>query len=283
MKLLKIDKNRFEYCVPVMKNAENNIWESVQSALDASEADIIELIGHDTLAELAAGELNRNREEAEHLVCLSAARRVLAQLDVVLTDVGFGVVNNQNLAPASRERVAAVAETLRQEESTARDRLIAGLIMDTLWGLSPEAARKCDTLFYSSVFCRRYGIKIDGKRVYEEEWQALHPQIVAAQRKAERIISPELMAYLIIFQRVCFTQERDDLYIAYFEVLEETRKFIAACLMNDPYKLKVAVYHLRNTMRRNADKFPQYSESATAKALDLQDYENKQGDASFFF
>lgn len=282
MKLLKIDKNRFEYCVPVMKNAEDNIWESVQSALDASEAELIELIGHDALAELAAGELYRNREEAEHLVCLSAARRVLAQLDVVLTDVGFGVVSNQNLAPASRERVAAVSETLRQEESTARDRLIAGLIMDTLWGLSPEAARKCDTLFYSSAFCRQYGIRIDGKRVYEEEWQALRPQIEAAQRKAERIISPELMAYLITFQRVCFTQERDDL-TAYFEVLENTRKFIAACLMNDPYKLKGAVYHLRNTMRRNADKLPQYNESATAKALDLQDYENKQEDASFFF
>lgn len=39
------------------------------------------------------------------LVCLRTYQEQIPQLDLVLTPTGFGVVSNQNLAPASADRV----------------------------------------------------------------------------------------------------------------------------------------------------------------------------------
>ena len=43
------------------------------------------------------------------LIVTEALRRAIPSLDVVLTPNGFGVVSNQNIAPASKERVLLIA------------------------------------------------------------------------------------------------------------------------------------------------------------------------------
>ena len=57
-------------------------------------------------------------------VYATAAYNALPTLDLVATPNGFGVVSNQNIAPASKERVAAFRESLRQYKSDCKDQCL---------------------------------------------------------------------------------------------------------------------------------------------------------------
>ena len=65
-----------------------------------------------------------NQPLLEAYVYKNAAAESIPSLDLILTDSGFAVVSNQNLAPASRERVSALLNSLRRQASDARDLLL---------------------------------------------------------------------------------------------------------------------------------------------------------------
>ena len=64
----------------------------------------------------------------ERAVVCEAMRTVIPSLDIVLTPNGFGVVSNQNIAPASKERVERLIASLTQQ----RDELLDSLLSEPL-------------------------------------------------------------------------------------------------------------------------------------------------------
>lgn len=177
MKYIELTKEKFEAMVPVMRNASEGVWTGVQAGLDAAEVALVDVVGLELMGELAQDVLLLN--EMRLVVSLGGARRAVAGLDVVLTDVGFGVVKNQNLVPASRERVDAVKEDLRRAESDAMDELLRKLLRGGWWGRTDAGRRRVDSLLWESRRLRSLGVKLDGRDVYEDERRALQAQIRA--------------------------------------------------------------------------------------------------------
>jgi|GEM_PF-2584641 len=64
-----------------------------------------------------ADRLSEVRFHLDRWAALSAITMTLSELDLVLTPNGFGIVSNQNIAPASKERVAALKEALYAKQS----------------------------------------------------------------------------------------------------------------------------------------------------------------------
>ena len=211
----------------------------------------------------------------ESYVYKSAAAESVPSLDLILTDSGFAVVSNQNLAPASRERVAALLASLRRQASDARDLLLLDLCK-TNWVISPQCKLLRSTILWCPMLARRYGIEIK-ETDPQGDYLLTLPAIEQASEMATNIIGQPLMDFLIA------NQDEHTGGTAYALIRENTRKYMAAAVQQNRRATEAMRQNLLRILEREADDLPQYKESSTYRAAHANNYENKQEDPTFFF
>ena len=145
-------------------------------------------------------------------VYATAAYNALPTLDLVATPNGFGVVSNQNIAPASKERVAALRESLRQYKSDCKDQCLERYYQAAQGGITDQKTKNADGeiekieipadeilrsgVIYSATVARDNGITMpDGQPVYEEELHRLEYKLAAANLKIRKLISGRQYKY----------------------------------------------------------------------------------------
>lgn len=148
-------------------------------------------------------------------VYATAAYNALPTLDLVATPNGFGVVSNQNIAPASKERVAAFRESLRQYKSDCKDQCLERYYQAAIEGFAdqkklvwtggqfapdvyqiPDDTILRSGVIYSATVARDNGITMpDGQPVYEEELRRLEYKLAAADVKIRKLISGRQFYY----------------------------------------------------------------------------------------
>lgn len=257
-----ITKSYFEAIVPSFRDCEDEIFHSIEPFLQN--------IAQSVQSEF---ELTQEQTESETIaplffayVCKRTAYEALSHLDLILTANGFAVASNQNLTPASRQRVYDLRERLRREKSDARDALMAELATSGLY--APK------TLLWSPKLIRKYGIRTkDGNMVYEEEMQLVQTDIDAAQHKCAMIISEEQMEELVSLQETMFYNDLTDL----------CRRFIASHVKGDFRHIRLMTNHVQDYLNRHADDLPVYKSSSKYEADHFVSYENKREDSTFFF
>lgn len=111
----------------------------------------------------------------------------IPQLDLYLTSNGFGIVSNGNTAPASKDRVAALVESMYK----TRDESIQALILKHA-SIPSIASHYYDTLFVGFEAQER----LASKHRYED-WLLQHVEVIDIEaRIAYQYISTTLMARL---------------------------------------------------------------------------------------
>lgn len=271
--MITLSKEAFEKYVPAFRDAETRIFEAVlpymQQYLDKAH-NVIKIP-----EDYAGGAL------VEAYVYRQAAWQALPHLDLVLTDNGFAVVSNNNLAPASRDRVAALQERLREEKADARDLLLMDLCRNTAWRETEACRRLRSSLLWCPMLLRRYGVTAaDGRQVFEREYNALLPQVLAAGEEAALIVSRELMQWLLEHQDECDEDGAADLRSV---VREMCRRFMAAVIADRKPAVRTLAAQLQDFLNRHADDLPEYAASSKFQADNFKPYENKKDDACFFF
>lgn len=121
-------------------------------ALDVAQQTLVEyIIGADLEAQLE----RRDSEDAkllklcQRVIAVDAFLRSIPEMDLVLTDAGFGVISNQDVAPASKERIANLTAGLKAKLDEALDRLVSYLISSSTyseWRGTEQFARLSDGL-----------------------------------------------------------------------------------------------------------------------------------------
>lgn len=271
--MITLSKEAFERYVPAFRDAETRIFEAVlpymQQYLDKARNVI-------KIPEDYAGDAL-----VEAYVYRQAAWQALPHLDLVLTDNGFAVVSNNNLAPASRDRVAALHERLREEKADARDLLLMDLCRITAWRDTEACRRLRSSLLWCPMLLRRYGVAAaDGRQVFEREYNALLPQVLAAGEEAARIVSLEQMQWLLEHQDECDEDGEPDLR----SVLREMcRRFMAAVIADRKPAVRTLAAQIQDFLNRHANDLPEYAASSKFQADNFKPYENKKDDACFFF
>ena len=74
----------------------------------------------------------------ERMVACHAYMTAIPSLDLVLTPNGFGIVSNQNVAPASRERVEHLITSLESQRDSAIEQLLLRLASRDDWQESEQ-------------------------------------------------------------------------------------------------------------------------------------------------
>ena len=133
--------------------ANDSVYESVKPTLGRqlafSNAVLLGVAGMTYLEE--KGEDSPLLRWYKQLVCLSAFLSVLRQLDLVLTPTGFGVVSNDNLAPASKQRVDALEGALRTQYWRTLAMTLNQLRSEN-WGATDQARRFIGHLYDEYTF-----------------------------------------------------------------------------------------------------------------------------------
>ncbi|MGN1307089.1 MAG: DUF6712 family protein, partial [Faecousia sp.] len=110
-------QKEFEKFVPSLRDGGEEIYKGVYPYLQPSYWRLKNELKVELMNNKAAPYFRR-------AVYATAAYRALPTLDLVATPNGFGVVSNNNIAPASKERVAALRESLRQYKSDCKDQCL---------------------------------------------------------------------------------------------------------------------------------------------------------------
>ena len=271
--MIALSKDAFEKYVPSFRDAEGRIFEAVLPYMQQYLEKATNII---KIPENYAGDTL-----VEAYVYRQAAWQALPHLDLVLTDNGFAVVSNNNLAPASRDRVAALQERLREEKADARDLLLMDLCRNTAWRETEACRRLRSSLLWCPMLLRRYGVTAaNGGQVFEREYNALLPQVLAAGEEAARIVSREQMQWLLEHQDECDEDGEPDLRSV---VREMCRRFMAAVIADRKPAVRTLAAQIQDFLNRHANDLPEYAASSKFQADNFKPYENKKDDACFFF
>lgn len=208
-----------------------------------------------------------------------AAHRALADaipsLDLVQTVNGFAVVSNQNLAPASRDRVDRLIAAHRSQRDTAISALIPLLAAVPQWRDTPQCGYFRSTLFPTPAHIRPLA---SGAATWER-YEELHPAIAAAEdRLAAEYISPDLMQRLrdetlgiisplsTIDSRLCIA----------------LRRHVADIVQGKPLR-ETALCDIVDYIRRHPDTFPEWHSSDVAKLYNPPTFRNSIKSHGYWF
>ena len=205
----------------------------------------------------------------KRIVSVQAFLSSVHEMDLVLTDSGFGVISNQDLAPASKERVQNMKEALQIRLDETKDRLVTMLMKSELyedWRGTEEFARLSDALILTFADFKDVAVlnRITAE-VYPKTWTdflKLNAALnVALTTDVASYISPDYADEILEKVRDCETFLPNEL-----KVIKQIKTAIAAIAMGDrdtgiALSIKAAIF-----MKAHPDDFPTFMDSSTAQA-----------------
>ena len=275
---ITITKSDFEQALPVGAAANDSVYESVKPAIGRQLA-----FSNDALLGVAGMTYIEERGEDSTLmkwykqfVCLSAFLSVLRQLDLVLTPTGFGVVSNDNLAPASKQRVDALEGALRTQYWRTLA-MTLNLLRSENWGATEQARHFIDhiydeyTFFFETHRNATYTDWNNYKTTIEEAEEMLRTKM--GDRQIDDIID-------------AFRRADSNRLEPYREVICCIIRFTDMWAVKGAATLKQPVY--RRLMRildseDNQEYFKLYRESPSYKANHHDTFKNTKDSAGYVF
>lgn len=275
---ITITKSDFEQALPVGAAANDSVYESVKPAiarqLSFSNDALLGVAGMQRMEELGEGSTLVNWYK--QLVCLSAFLSVLRQLDLVLTPTGFGVVSNDNLAPASKQRVDALEGELRTQYHKTLAMTLNGLRSEN-WGATDQARHFIDHVYdeYTYFFeTHRNGTYID--------WNSYQNTVEEAEEMLRTKMGDRQMDDILD----AFRRSDPNRLELYREVIACIIRFTDTWAVKGVATLKQPVY--RRLMRiidseEGKETFKLYRESIAYKANHHETFTNTKDSAGYVF
>ena len=218
------------------------------------------------------------RLTAAAVVVHEAFMRAVPSLDLVLTPNGFGIVSNQNVAPASRDRVARLIASLETSRDNAIEQLIAYLLRSEEWYQSTIRQWFTATMFPNIDLANLCGFN-------EHRWAnylGLRSKAIdIEQRIAEEFVSPEQLA---VFREEVFSTTWDFTLTerCHTQIIERLRSVILNVLQGNLPGIQ-SLRDIVDFMRKHEDHFPEFATSDTAKLFTPPIFENKKDNSGYFF
>ena len=221
------------------------------------------------------GPNERFRYPLEKLVACQAYMTAIPSLDLVLTPNGFGIVSNQNIVPASRERVDALMNSLESQRDSAIEALILRLSSRTDWQQSAQGKYFGATMFPLLNLCRRLAIR---EHIWDS-YQQLHERLI----KIENVLADTY-----------FSQEQMQVFRSQVIVQYSTSKPIEEQIIRSlqAYELQLLTdiqvhpqcyYDLVTIIRERPDDFPAWHASPVADLYTPKIFQNKKNSSAYWF
>lgn len=207
------------------------------------------------------------------IIALDAFRRAVPSLDLVLTPNGFGIVSNQNIAPASPDRVKRLVDSLLSNRDDLASDLVLLLARREDWPTTEQGQYFGATLWPSLELAPLAGYTAD-------KWQhfkSLRLQVLTIEQElAENFVSEELMARLRahLFAQSVTAEERT--------VIDAVRQTELEMLSGKPLDYK-RMFSVVDRIKKRPETFPEWQDSYTSQLFGRPSFENRKDAAGYWF
>lgn len=273
-KLITTDSQLFE-SLPNQITAvagEKTLIKKIGAYLTVSELWVVEtFLGNYLYEEMQTRYANKELLAAVcRVIAPDALMRAIPALDLVLTPNGFGVVSNQNVAPASKERVERLLASLERN----RDMGIEAMLPMLLHTAQNWHGTKQFTECYSTMFPYPQMLEAFLGEHRWTDYQKLLPQIKAIEAKlAAEYFSPEFMNEL---RFDLWEKDENKVFIPWLRNVE------MEILRTGEYPRETLI-DMVNYLRKNQEDFPAWAYSDTAKLFSPPIFTNKKQSSGYFF
>ena len=258
------------------------LYEKLSPFLDVAESWLVENItGQKVLDMIAVG--NKDSRFVNVAMCIVSHSFALAipSLDLVLTPNGFGVVSNNNVAPASKERVERLINSLYMIKSQCLTSLLPMLRSDVHWHNSEQCQWLAESIIQDLNFISKCGDKNDPYADYDtDRWGVFltirQKSYDIEQEIANGWISPQLMARL----RKC---EATTTYCDEIRNLISLVKGVICANFRTGVLNRKLLDDAVSFIRTKPNVFPEWFESDTAKLFTPPIFENEKKSGGYFF
>ena len=215
------------------------------------------------------------------IVAFDAFRSAIPHLDIILTPNGFGIVNNSNIAPASKERVERLINSLLDKRDNEIESLLSMLPKETGWTSSDQGRFFASTMFPNIDVTTRLPKVTCGR--WEQYLTVRETLQVMEDFFARQYLSKPLLQ--IFRDEVQTGAHRSPLHIHACNII---RAIEIRCLRTpDPTAaMHFEHYYLTdivNSIKQNPDDFAEWHASETAKLYEPAIFENKKCDKGYWF
>ena len=241
----------------------DDLFETIAASSEAAE----------TASDSAA--IEALRKPLEKVIASHAFMNAIPSLDLVLTPNGFGIVSNQNIAPASKERVERLRDSLEAERDRNLENMVLRLASRDDWQQSSQGKYFAATMFPFLGLCRRLAIR---EHIWDE-YQHLHDRLIKIENVlAETYFSQEQMQ---VFRNKVMDQMRTCHPLE--EQVIRTLQSLEMMLVTDMQGHPQSFYDLVNIIREHDEIFLEWHSSATAQLYTPAVFTNKQKSGGYWF
>lgn len=256
----------FDKLAPFLKNAE--LW----------------VEQHITSATVLSAIMENEEDESSlvlcrHMVVAGAMMDAIPSLDVVLTPNGFGIVSNSNIAPASKERVRSLIDSMETIRDNAIEALLPFLMKREDWRDTEQGHFFQGTLFPNIDLTTLCGYSSHRWKQYlglRHRTQQLEEQLAAEYISSEQL---DVLHEMNLKGSASTIQKR---------IIDKLRQVIVALLTeNNAYATRHAPHRalpdIVQLMRSHPEEFPQWHSSHVAKLYSPPIFENKKDNKGYWF
>ena len=216
-------------------------------------------------------------EYARTYVALRTLYFGLSELDVILTPNGFGVVSNQTIAPASKERVASLSKSIAVFINQSWRTLYYNLTRLTDWATEqPQGQLNACTVYGPSiVFDLRQQEDV-------EAWPRLLPVLRDIEAEiSEKAVSPALMTNLRL---QTYPDTMPTLNRGHFmnQLNLMVRRLTRRLVEGEPLNVTTELGNIVQYLRTNSEAFVDWSQSEQAKLWEPVVFENKKDNRAYW-
>lgn len=268
--MIEITKEQFEQVVTAAATPTEGIFESMTFYFEQAFLRLTrELLGDEMANDLS--KVPGLEDTVRSFVCLNAFYNAIPHLDLILTSSGFGIVSNQNIAPASADRVQRLRDTVLDASGQCYDDCMF-ILMGTDWADTPQAHAN----IFSLIFCIHSLEEVGITPATRSKLMQIRGDLLKCNDIIERIISPELHRSLLDGIR------RKDIKASGLLLIDLCRRLMSAVLTGKTPD-RFIKDQIIEFLRTHLDEFPDYRNSSVYAALNVKPYENRQEDTCYFF
>lgn len=251
-------------------------YEKLYPSLQEAERWLeVNITGENVLEDLKdKDDENPVKQICAKIITAQALMGAIPSLDLVLTPNGFGIVNTQNVVPASKDRIERLINSVEAMRDSAIDTLLCKLPAMGSWCSTEQGMFFAATLFPRLSLCRRLAVR-------EHVWanyNKLRNRIVKIEATlAETYFSPEQMK---VFRQKVIRQEAMQDIMA--NVIRQIQS-LEMMLVSDMQVHQQSFFDIVNTIREHEYIFPEWHSSKTAELYSPVTFINKKESTGYFF
>lgn len=221
------------------------------------------------------------RAAADHKLLLHC-QRVISQdaflesipdLDLILTDAGFAVVNNEKVTMASRDRVDSLKKGTEDKLQASKDALIAYLLRTTAynsWRLTEEFKVFASALVTTYEEFKVVAVLTNASaKAYPRNWNDYHALLPAMNVSLMTDVASYISKDYAI-ELIGKIRERTQMSPAEKAVFRIIQQAVASYAMEDRAVGQQLATRAYSTMLKQPDEFPTFAASEEAKDLSLK-------------